>query len=243
MSAVCRTLFFSMSHFQTPQFLATSRIDLASSTWTSLRISKSLLTVSVRRAAKSTWGAACAAYGWEACLPGRSKPKSLDLKKVVDAVKCGGNLLLRLVTGRRFACQPLFRGCLGGVAGQCVDFGPALMWLRIAHAPFRRLAEVAQRIGILAGGQAFPRQDERGTVEQIRGSGILPVELVRAAESLVSRQIFTELREHRAIEEVQLEDVRPPLDGFGDGRARLLKAAHSIVGERQVVLHLRPFRG
>src|ERR1039457_7098806 len=56
MSAVCRTLFFSMSHFHTPQFLATSRSDLASSTWTSLRISKSLLTVSVRRAAKSTWG-------------------------------------------------------------------------------------------------------------------------------------------------------------------------------------------
>src|ERR1035441_6795382 len=37
--------------------------------------------------------------------------------------------------------------------------------------------------------------------------------------------------------------TKPPLDGFGDGGARLLKAAHSIVGERQVVLHLRPFRG
>ena len=48
------------------------------------------------------------------------------------------------------------------------------MRLWFARAQLRRFTEVAQRIGILAGGQAFARQAERGRVEQIRGAGILP---------------------------------------------------------------------
>lgn len=66
-------------------------------------------------------------------------------------------------------------------ARDIVNFGFTSVWLGIGRPQVGRFFEVTKRIGILLRDQALPRKAERGREEEIGRSGILRIELMRAA--------------------------------------------------------------
>jgi len=70
---------------------------------------------------------------------------------------------------------------------------------------------------------------------------------MRAVKRLISRRNLAEVPKNRSVKRVQWKEVGPALNGLRQRLTRVLEALQLIVGEGEVVLHLRllwsQFRG
>src|SRR5882762_8960060 len=71
---------------------------------------------------------------------------------------------------------------------------------------------------------------------------MLRIQIVRVMKRLICQQILAQLSQDRTIECAQRKDVWPAAGSTGQWDARFFQAIQLIVGEREVVLHLRGLR-
>ena len=93
----------------------------------------------------------------------------------------------------------LLHRSLGVTASLSVDSSDSAMRLRLLGPKFRRLFEIAQRIGILPAFSHLVPELQDGKVKQIRSSRILRIEFVGVMKSLIRRKIFTELGQDNSV--------------------------------------------
>ena len=78
---------------------------------------------------------------------------------------------------RKAVSFPLFGSRLRVTAGKHVDFSHAAVWFCLVGPQGRRFSQIPQRISILPGALALLRESDGYGVEQVRGPGILRIEL------------------------------------------------------------------